>query len=531
MAVLSLAGAEVGDPPVPGERVDAGLLRLQAGDAANVFPSLFNLSTRVHVGDGDGVLIGGFVIRGDEPKRILIRARGPSLADAGVQGVLNDPTLRLFSGGVEIGFNDDWKDSQQAEIEATGRAPDYDEEAALIATLEPGPYTVHVRDAADIEGIAILEVIGIDEEPDIRLFNVSSRARVGVGAEAAIGGFVIRGVNPKQVLLRARGPSIGGVPPGSTLADPTLELYSGATSLAFNDDWQDSADAAAIAATGRAPAAPSESAILATLGPGPYTAILRGAEGGSGVGIVEVIAVDDDFLPFDVYRYRMAAGVPVAAFDTTLNGNCWQHARYMAENNHLTHTQNGALPFSSPAGQTCAENGNVWLGSTFPVPYWTVADSIAGWMGSVGHRLWLLYPTTQTFGYGFYTAANNRAGAALDVLSMADFSADTGYVGWPVRYPAPGQTGVPAAAYPITVNWRYFGVTPVVSGTALTTAGGVPIAHSVSTSLPAGHKGLQIVPGAALPDNTVFNVSVQGTYGGAAFLHAWQFATGNAVIP
>ncbi len=147
-------------------------------------------------------------------------------------------------------------------------------------------------------------------------------------------------------------------------------------------------------------------------------------------------------------------------------------------------------------------------------------------MGSVGHRLWLLYPTTPTFGYGFYSAANNRAGAALDVLSTFNPGGDLSYPGWPVRYPASGQQDVPASAYPITLNWRYFGVAPSVSSSSLTTSGGTPVPHTVTTALPVGHKGIQILPSAPLAANTTFVVLVAGAYDGVAFNYSWSFSTG-----
>ncbi len=238
----------------------------------------------------------------------------------------------------------------------------------------------------------------------------------------------------------------------------------------------------------------------------------------------------DDWLAM-VNAYRAAAGVPSVTDDATLNDNCFQHARYMAENHDLTHSQNSDLPYASPAGQICAENGNAWLGSPFHMPIWEVADSIDGWMSSVGHRLWLLYPTTPIFGYGFYTAADNGSGGALDVLSEANFSADASYGGWPVRYPASGQTGIPAEAYAITLNWMYFGPTPSLSSTSLTTQGGASISHTANTALPVGHKGVQIIPNQALPDNTIFTVTITGNYDGAPFSESWQFSTGDTPIP
>jgi uncharacterized protein YkwD len=238
----------------------------------------------------------------------------------------------------------------------------------------------------------------------------------------------------------------------------------------------------------------------------------------------------NDWLAYVNY-YRNLANVPAVTAEATLNDNCFQHARYMAENNHLTHNQNPNLPWASPAGQICAQKGNAWMGSAFSSSYWQPHHSIESWMGSVGHRLWLLYPTTPTFGYGFYTAATNRAGAALDVLSEANFSADTSYSGWPIRYPAPGQLNVPASAYPITLNWLYFGSPPTLDAATLTTNSGTPIAHTANTLLPVGHEGIQILPSANLPDNTIFAVTVTGSYEGTPFSYTWKFSTGDAPIP
>ncbi len=233
-------------------------------------------------------------------------------------------------------------------------------------------------------------------------------------------------------------------------------------------------------------------------------------------------------LPVDwldsVNLYRSLAGVPTVTQDAVLNDNCWQHARYVAENNHLTHTQDPSRPYASPAGQTCAGAGNVWIGGGTG---WEIADAFEGWMRSVGHRLWLLYPTTPTFGFGFYSAANREA-AALDVLSYSNFAADTAYTGWPVRYPAANQSGVPAEAYAITLMWRYTGPAPQLSSTSLRTEAGTPIPHVANTDLPAGHKGVQILPSVALPANTVIVVEVSGSYNGAPFSYTWRFTTDGA---
>ncbi|MEJ2709887.1 MAG: CAP domain-containing protein [Anaerolineales bacterium] len=228
-----------------------------------------------------------------------------------------------------------------------------------------------------------------------------------------------------------------------------------------------------------------------------------------------------------VNQYRSSAGVPTVTEDLTLSDNCYQHARYMAENNDLTHNQDPSLPYASAAGQICAQHGDAWLGAAYSQPIWTVSDSVNGWMGSVGHRLWLLYPTTPIFGYGFYTADNNRAAAALDVLSRAEFNKDAAYNGWPVRYPAPDETGIPAVKFPITVNWSYIGDTPQLNSASLTAVSGGAVSIHADAALPGNHKGIQILPDDALKPNTRYEVSLNGTYAGQPFSYTWQFTTGD----
>jgi uncharacterized protein YkwD len=239
---------------------------------------------------------------------------------------------------------------------------------------------------------------------------------------------------------------------------------------------------------------------------------------------------EDDWLAYVNY-YRNLAGVPPVADDANLTDNCWQHARYMAENNIITHDQDPNLPYASPQGQICAQHGNVWLGSAFPTPIWEPSDSIDGWMSSVGHRLWLLYPTTPTFGYGFYSASNNRAGAALDVLSHTNFAADQSYPGWPIRYPAENQIGIPATKFPVTLNWPYFGSTPSLNSASLRTEAGGSVVHTADTALPVGHKGVQVLPSQNLPENTLFTVTISGSYNGTPFTYSWKFSTDDAPIP
>ncbi len=130
-----------------------------------------------------------------------------------------------------------------------------------------------------------------------RLANISTRMQVLTGNDVLIGGFIIQGAAPKTVVVRARGPSLtaAGVP--NAITDPVLQLFSGPTQIAANDDWQQAANAAQVQASGFAPAIAQESAILMTLAPGAYTAIVTGYQGVTGVGIVEVFEVDRTDVP------------------------------------------------------------------------------------------------------------------------------------------------------------------------------------------------------------------------------------------
>ena len=247
------------------------------------------------IGVSDNVLIGGFIIRGTQPKRLILRAIGPSLAGYGMANAIADPVLELHDsmGGV-IAANDDWRSgSQMAEIQASGLAPANSAESALIVTLLPGNYTAVVSGSSGGQGIGLVEAYELDNNTT-RLVNISTRGRVGIGDEPMIGGFIIQG-SAKRIILRALGPSLMGGPNpiANALADPILELHDGSGNLlAVNDDWSNSAQAAQIIATTLAPANNLESAIVTTLGPGNYTAIICGVDDTSGVGLVEVYDLD-----------------------------------------------------------------------------------------------------------------------------------------------------------------------------------------------------------------------------------------------
>ncbi|MEO6971671.1 MAG: hypothetical protein ABI217_12355 [Chthoniobacterales bacterium] len=242
------------------------------------------------VGTGDNVLIGGFIITGTEAKEVVVRAIGPSLP---LTGVLGDPVLELHdSTGATIATNDNWQDSanKQAIIDA-GFAPTNEKESAILMTLEPGSYTAIVQRVGGTTGIALVEVYDLDRTVDSKLANISTRGAVQTGDNVMIGGLIILGSTNTDVLVRAIGPELTAFGVNGALEDTTLELHdkNGAL-LTSNDDWKETQQSA-IAATGLAPKDDRESAILMTLAPDSYTAIVRGKNGTTGVALVEVYNV------------------------------------------------------------------------------------------------------------------------------------------------------------------------------------------------------------------------------------------------
>jgi hypothetical protein len=261
-------------------------------------PRLLNISTRMVVGTGDKVGIGGFIVTGVTPKKVVLRAIGPSLSSFGVSNSLQDPILELHGpDGAIIAIDDDWQDSQADEIRLTGLMPSDNRESAIIRTLAPGNYTAVVRGKNTSAGIGLVELYDIDAASSSNLGNISTRAHVDVNDDVVIGGVIIGGgvqqISPTaRALIRGMGPSLtqSGVP--NALQDPTIELHNGNGDLiASNDDWADSAGAD-LQATGLAPSDPRESALLMMLPRGNYTAVLRGKGNTTGVGLIEAYNLD-----------------------------------------------------------------------------------------------------------------------------------------------------------------------------------------------------------------------------------------------
>jgi hypothetical protein len=245
-----------------------------------------NISTRVAVGTGQDVAIAGFVINGDSPKNVIVRALGPTLTGFGIAGALNDPMLDLRDGaGKQLATNDNWKDSQQQVIADTGLAPGNDSEAAIVSTLVPGNYTAIVSGKSNTTGVSLVEVYELDSTA--RLLNISTRGLVGANDNVLIAGVILNGTDNGTICFRALGPSLASFGVQGVVGDPRLDLFDAQGSrVGANNNWKDW-QKNAIESTGLAPTNPAESALLIDLAPGNYTAIVSGVGGATGVGLVE----------------------------------------------------------------------------------------------------------------------------------------------------------------------------------------------------------------------------------------------------
>lgn len=249
-------------------------------------PALGNISTRLAVETDDNVLIGGFIITGNQPKKLIVRAIGPSLP---VAGHLTNPNLELYNSSSLVATNDNWVDApNKQEIIDSTVAPTNDFESAILTSLDPGSYTAIVRGANGTTGIGLVEVYDLDPSADSKLANISTRGFVQTGDNVMIGGLYVVGSASQKVIVRALGPSL---PVTGKLTDPMLELRDGNGGLlASNNNWRSDQESEIIATT-VSPHDDAESAIVRILAPGPYTAIVRGVNGATGVALVEVYAL------------------------------------------------------------------------------------------------------------------------------------------------------------------------------------------------------------------------------------------------
>jgi hypothetical protein len=265
---------------------------LATGSSANA-GDLGNLSTRGLVGKGEDVLIGGIIVTGNTPKRVVLRAIGGSLNINGIPGagVLEDPILDLHdASGNTLQTNDDWRYGPELEMEASTLAPNGDYDSALIATLNPGNYTAVVHGYAHGTGLAVVEAYDPDPATGSRLAEISTRANVRTGDEILIGGFIVSNGTTK-VFLRAIGPELTAFGISNALQNPTLELRdSNAALIEANDDWKND-NQQEITDTGIPPRDDRESAIIRTLVSGSYTALVRGKNSSVGIAVVEIYRI------------------------------------------------------------------------------------------------------------------------------------------------------------------------------------------------------------------------------------------------
>ena len=264
---------------------------------------LLNLSTRVDIppaalGTDVTSLIGGFIIGGTKSRKILIRGLGPSLANFGLVP-LADPTLELHdASGALIISNDNWMDTQEDDIAATGLAPTNPLESAIVMTLEPGVYSAIVQGnkldigTAPSNGTALIELYDLSPIIAEALDNISTRGAVHGTSDPMIAGFIVGNGSDVTVLIRGLGPSLADFGLVS-LSNPRIDLFDGdGNLLASNDNWSDT-QSTEIGATGLAPENPLESAMLINVPRGAYTVVLSPVDDKDrGTALVEIYKLD-----------------------------------------------------------------------------------------------------------------------------------------------------------------------------------------------------------------------------------------------
>ncbi|PZR75451.1 MAG: hypothetical protein DLM73_05325 [Chthoniobacterales bacterium] len=245
-----------------------------------------NIATRLAIQSGDNVLIAGFIVTGPSgsTKKVLIRGLGPSLAGLGVPGTISDPLLELHNPDGSVVINDNWQQGDTSQIPA-GFAPSDPRESVVVATLGPGNYTAILKGAHGETGVGLAEVYDLDSASAAQLGNIATRGFVNTGDNVLIGGFIIGGTEPAKVVVRAIAPSLASILPG-VLKATTLELHDANGSVISNEGWRNTQESE-ILATQLQPANDNEAAILATLVPGNYTAIVRGKDDTTGIAVVE----------------------------------------------------------------------------------------------------------------------------------------------------------------------------------------------------------------------------------------------------
>lgn len=272
------------------------LLSLQPG-------RITNISTRALAGTAERTMVAGFVVRGTGTKPLLVRAAGPTLANFGVANALIDPSITIFSGTTTVGSNNDWG-STAALIALSNQVGAFpfnagSRDSALQISVAPGTYTAVIGGAGATPGTALIELYDTNaaNASTARITNISTRGGVAPG-EPLIAGFVISGDQRKRLLIRAVGPTLSTLGINGALADPRIEVFSGTSSIALNNDWTDVTVTSQVASVGAAVGAfalnagSRDAGIVLQLNPGSYTVQVTGAPGTSGTALVEVYDAD-----------------------------------------------------------------------------------------------------------------------------------------------------------------------------------------------------------------------------------------------
>jgi hypothetical protein len=271
-------------------------------------PRLANISSRGFVGTGESVLIAGVVVADTGGKQYVARAVGPALTAFGVSGALAQPVLKILdSTGKQVATNNAWESSPDADdlpdlFKAVGAFPfaKGSRDAALLANLRYGQYTLQVSSGNNGTGVALAELYEVD--PVIgRTLNLSTRGLVRAGEGLLIGGVVVRGPAPKRLLIRGVGPGLAAFGVTTALTDPVLTLFKDTTRVASNDDWgtrtetnvtraEISTASSAVGAFGL-PNNSRDAVLLLTLPEGAYTAQVMGKGTAEGVVLLEIYEV------------------------------------------------------------------------------------------------------------------------------------------------------------------------------------------------------------------------------------------------
>jgi len=275
------------------------------GKPAGIQTRFVNVSTRLRTGVGDDALIAGFILRGG-PKKVILRAMGPGLRNLGnpsatLPNLLTDPTLELFNErGERVAFNDNYSDlprsPDQHEIESFLLQPPYPptgvvtRDSVICVTLPEGSYTAVVRGVDGASGNCLVELYNVDTDYSPGVLNISTRGPVGSGDDVMIAGFIIQGDRERRVLVRGLGPSLAASGVANPLSDPMLEIHDQNGQIAANDDWRSDQETE-ISAAGFAPDNDRDAAVILSLWPGSYTAIVRGKGSATGNALVEVFTL------------------------------------------------------------------------------------------------------------------------------------------------------------------------------------------------------------------------------------------------